>query len=216
MTEAMGGRGVRQPDPGPVTVGDLVVARLKEARRIRGWSTIQLAERLAAAGAPRLTANILQNLEAGRRQQAVLVDELLVLALVLGIPGEFFLAPRDGERLRLLPGITPDRAEFLSWFRGQQPSPGADADRYREVAAMIAPPAGTNANAELRDHVVKMAATAFDVFVADHEQIAEQIAAKTREQVRQLLTDIKTAVADGTSTPDLLAQLDQYLADLPR
>lgn len=215
MTEASGGRAA-PGDPVQVSVGDLVIARLKEARRLRGWSTTQLAEHLATAGAPRLTANILQNLEAGRRQQAVQVEELLVLALVLGLPGEFFLAPRDGERLRLLPGVTPDREQFLSWLRGQQPLAGADAERYREIAATVLPPAATTVDGDLREQVVKMATAAFDVFVADSEQIAEQIAGKTREQVRQLLTELKTAVVSGASAEQLTAQLDRYLDDLPR
>lgn len=213
MTDARVARG-GQPDPGPVTVADLLVARLKETRRLRGWTTAQLAERLAEAGAPKLTANILQNLEAGRRQQAMQVEELLALAHVLGVPAEVFLAPADGQRLRLLPGVTPDRAEFLAWLRGQQPPPGADPDLYREVAATIAPPSGAM-DAELREQFVTMATTAFTSFTADSEQIAEQAARRTREQVRQLLLDIRTAVADGTSTADLLAQLDTYLAELP-
>lgn len=214
MTDARGGR-AGQPDPGPVAVADLLVARLKEARRLRGWTTAQLAERLAAAGAPKLTANILQNLEAGRRQQAMQVEELLTLAHVLGVPAEFFLAPGDGQRLRLLPGVTADRDEFLAWLRGQRPPPGADADLYREVAATIAPPAGAM-DAELREQFVQMATTAFDSFTVNGEQIAEQAARKTREQVRQLLLDIRAAVAGGTSTTELLTQLDTYLAELPR
>ncbi|GAB1690690.1 hypothetical protein [Krasilnikovia sp. M28-CT-15] len=212
MTETRA-RGAR-PEPAPVSVGELLIARLKEARALRGWSTIQLAEQLATAGAPRLTANILQNLEAGRRQQAVQVEELLVLALVLGLPGEFFLAPRDGERLRLLPGVTPDREQFLAWLRGQQPLPGADAERYREVSAQVLPAAAVAASAadlQLREEFVKRAAAALDGFLADSDQITR----KTREQVRSLLADIKTAVTDGATAQELTAQIDQYLADLP-
>lgn len=213
MTDATGARG-GPPDPGPVTVGDLLVARLKETRKLRGWTTAQLAEHLAAAGAPKLTANILQNLEAGRRQQAMQVEELLTLAHVLGVPAEFFLAPNEGQRLRLLPGVTPDRDEFLAWLRGQHPPPGADPQVYREAAATIAAPAGVM-DAELREQFVTMATTAFDSFTVDAEQIAEQAARKTREQVRQLLLDIRTAVADGIGTTDLIARLDTYLDRLP-
>ncbi|WP_306209573.1 helix-turn-helix domain-containing protein [Actinoplanes sp. RD1] len=203
-------------DPVQVSIGDLAVVRLKEARRLRGWSTTQLAEHLNAAGAPRLTANVLQNLEAGRRLQAILVEELLILAFVLGVPGEFFLTPRDGERLRLLPGVAPEREQFLAWLRGQQPLAGVDPERYRDVAAAVLPPTGSTVDVELREQVVKMATAAFDVFVADSEQIAEQIAGKTREQVRQLLTELKTFVVSGASADDLTAQLDRYLNDLPR
>ena len=90
------GAGGGDQRPAVVTPSELIVRRLKDARARRGGiSTRMLAERLAAltGDGTRLSANVLQNLEAGRRQQAVTVDELLLLAYGLDVPPEFFLAP---------------------------------------------------------------------------------------------------------------------------
>lgn len=67
-----------------------MAARIREARKARGWLAADLAARCADAGHPELTENVLENIESGRRdktgrrRRAVTVDELRVLADVLG------------------------------------------------------------------------------------------------------------------------------------
>jgi transcriptional regulator with XRE-family HTH domain len=205
-------KATRQPAATPISPGDLVIARLKDARKRLGWSTIHLAEQLAAAGAPRLTANILQNLEAGRRQQAVTVEELLLLALATHVPPEFFLAADDNQRIRLVPGVVVDSEQLLAWVRGEQPLPVTDHARYQQATTdALGDRSGGGGSAALRAEFLQRASAAFDGFFAD----AEEIAGKTREQVRLLLSDLRAAVAAGASTEELFSQIDGYLSNLP-
>ncbi|MFI5495250.1 hypothetical protein [Actinoplanes sp. NPDC051859] len=202
----------------PVSPADVLIARLKECRRLAGWSALQLAEQLAALGATKLTANILRNLEAGRRQQAVSVEELLLLALALQVPPEALLAPREGDRIDLMPGLTVEGPDFLAWLRGEQPLPGTETDPewFRKAAATaFGEHGGMQVSATLRAEFLQRASAAFDGFLAISDAMAEDAERKTRAQVRDLLTDIRTAVTDGASTDALVAQLDGYLAKLP-
>lgn len=210
MTEREVG-GHAQPVPGPISPGDLVIARLKDARKRLGWSTTHLAEQLATAGAPRLTANILQNLEAGRRQQALTVEELLLLALATHVPPEYFLAAGDNQRIQLVPGLVINAEDLLAWVRGEQPLPVTDPDLYRQATTDALGDRDTGGSPALRAEFLQRASAAFDDFFADTEQIARQ----TRRQVRGLLTDLRTAITAGAGTDELLTRLDRHLADLP-
>ena len=71
------------------TASDQVAKRVRELRKARGMTTADLAEGCAAAGMPRLTAQVLYKLEgqrAKRTPRPVTVDELLVLARALDVP----------------------------------------------------------------------------------------------------------------------------------
>jgi transcriptional regulator with XRE-family HTH domain len=202
--------GVAQPAATPISPGDLVIARLKDARKRLGWSTTHLAEQLATAGAPKLTANILQNLEAGRRQQTVTVEELLLLAMATHVPPEFFLAAGDNQRIQLVPGVVVDAEQLLAWVRGEQPLPVTDPARYQQATTEALGDRAGGASAGLRAEFLQRASAAFDGFFADSEEITR----KTREQVRHLLTELRAAVEAGASTEELFTQLDGYLTNL--
>src|SRR5213078_1407156 len=108
----------------PVSPNELVIRRLKDARgRHGGISTYQLAERLAelTGNTSTLSASVLQNLESRRRQQAVTVNELLLLSLALGVPPVFFLTPPPGCAVQLTPDTTVDPEAFLGWVQGRTP-----------------------------------------------------------------------------------------------
>lgn len=85
-------------------VSDVAVARIREARKTRGWRTSDLAGRCAETGHPELTRAVLENIESGRRQDGrrtrhITVDELYALARALECkPGQ------------LLPGDSGDTA----------------------------------------------------------------------------------------------------------
>ncbi len=119
-------------DPRPEAPSDAVVRRVREIRKRRGWSAARLAAECAKVGASQLTESIIANLEAGRRQQGVTVDELLVLAVVLNVAPVHLLVPPEAwdEQGGEVPyPITPTRAEQAStvreWVRGM-PLPGTD------------------------------------------------------------------------------------------
>lgn len=80
--------GVRQPR-GTGELSKNVAANVRRARRARGWSVQDLAERLSALGAEGTSTASLTNLERaiggdGRRSRSVQVDELPYLAAALG------------------------------------------------------------------------------------------------------------------------------------
>ncbi|RKR88280.1 hypothetical protein BDK92_2589 [Micromonospora pisi] len=198
----------------PISPGALIIGRLKDGRaRLGGISTYQLADRLAAmtGGGTKLSANVLQNLEAGRRQQAVTVEEMLLLSLALGVPPEFFLAPPEGDRVQLAPAVVIDSEAFLAWVRGRQPLPLTDSTQYEQVSAEVLGDTGSTTNADLKSEFLRNAAGMLDDFLADSDQIIRQ----TRGQVRDLLQDLRTAVDGETSREDLLKTIDSYLARLP-
>ena len=198
----------------PIGPAELIIGRLKDARvRAGGVSTYQLADRLAelTGGAPKLSANVLQNLETGRRQQAVTVEELLLLALALDVPPEFFLAPPVGGKVRLTPSVTLDRDVFLAWVQGRAPAPGTDAEHYQAVSAEVLGDTRLSGNAALKASFLREATSVLNDFLADSDQIIH----KTREQVRTLLGDLRTAVDGGSSREDLIATIDAYLDRLP-
>lgn len=202
--------GTRQP----VLVGELIIRRLKDGRaRASGISTYQLAERLSGmtGGRSRLSANVLQNLEAGRRQQAVTVEEMLLLALGLGVPPEFFLAPAAADRVQLAPDVVVDAETFLAWVQGRLPVPPTDPQQYAQVSAEVLGDTSRSGNGALKAEFLRAAASMLDGFFAD----SDQIIAKTRGQVRDLLTELRQAVADGADRDELLGMLDGHLDRLP-
>lgn len=215
---AMTTQGSGEPPPGtPLTVGELIRQRLKAARARRdGISARQFAAHLATLTPPgetRLSANVLQNLEVGRRQQAVTVEELLLLAAGLSVPPEYFLIPPPGETLQITPTVALGSAEFLDWLRGRHAPdiPGTDAAHYAAVSAEELGDSRLSGNAALKAEYLRRASGMLDDFLADHDEII----GKTREQVRDMLGDLRTAVADGADKDQILAQIDQYLDKLP-
>jgi transcriptional regulator with XRE-family HTH domain len=213
------GPGGASGQPAAVTPGELIVRRLKDARaKAGGISTRALAERLAAlTGDARLSANVLQNLEAGRRQQAVTVDELLLLAYGLDVPPEFFLAP-FAEPVQLTATRAVEAGQFLAWIRGRQALPGTAGEFYASVSTLVlgpAAPEGTDAlKAEFRQRIDGL----IDAFFAEDEKAmteSDEIIRKTQDQVRDLLGQLRTAIADGTARDELLSLVDSYLQRLP-
>lgn len=108
-------------------VMDAVRTRVKELRGRKGWSGADLGNELSALGVP-WNRSVVANFESGRRP-AVSVQELLALAVVLGVAPVSLLAPLHSEPYRLTPkGTEPQNSvDAWLWMRGQQPLPGTDA-----------------------------------------------------------------------------------------
>lgn len=196
--------------PTAVSPNELVIGRLKDGRaRGGGISTYQLADRIAAlaGNTSTLSASVLQNLESGRRQQAVTVNELLLLSMALGVPPEFFLAPPPGTAVQLTPDttVTPDR--FLAWVQGRAPIDGTDPDQYATVAADVLGDSRLSGDAALKAAFLRDAAGILDDYLAD----SDQIIAKTRGQMRDLLTELRAAIDGDTDRNEVLSMIDGYL-----
>lgn len=111
----------------PLTPGQAIARRVREARKARGWSAQQLAERCADLGMPELDRSTIANIENGRRQR-VGVDELLVLALALGVAPVHLLVPLHEEWYAVTPEHITGASRVRQWVRGNYPIPPIQND----------------------------------------------------------------------------------------
>ena len=128
---------------------DVIGERVRELRRLRGWTAKQLAEKCSDVGATDLTSPAILNIETGRRgpdgkrSRNVTVEELLILATVLSVAPDSLLFPLDGTGQSVTAPIevTPkrhvsDRALLRRWAAGIEPlSPDDDFWTYFDDAA---------------------------------------------------------------------------------
>jgi transcriptional regulator with XRE-family HTH domain len=97
---------------------DIAALRIREARTKHGWRVKDLAERCKKAGAVKLTAAVITNLETRRRPgREITLEEVLALARVLEVPPVQIMAPLNGnETLEIVPGDDMDPLEAVAWL----------------------------------------------------------------------------------------------------
>lgn len=101
---------------------DVVAAQLRAHRAAEGISAQGLAERCAVLGMPSLNRSVLANIENGRREGAVSVDELFVLAVALNMPPLALLLPLGGDaKVEVAPKLEAHARAVLEWATGQEP-----------------------------------------------------------------------------------------------
>jgi transcriptional regulator with XRE-family HTH domain len=98
-----------------------VVARRMRTLRQGKFTAEQLAEAMTAQGIP-WQRSIVANLENGRRD-AVSVDELFALALVLGVTPAALLVDIEAESSQVTPSVDVLPAELLLWVLGDATLP---------------------------------------------------------------------------------------------
>jgi transcriptional regulator with XRE-family HTH domain len=120
------------------TPSETVAHRVREIRRKRDLTVVQLAERCAELDMPGLTAQAIFNIETtrpGRPQRPVSVDELIALAVALNVFPRDLLAPvNDGWppghgqsfTVAATGSIEVPRGEFRQWVSGERPLPDQD------------------------------------------------------------------------------------------
>lgn len=115
------------------SASELAGLRIRQARQQRGWTAKELADLCAKAGAPRVTATVVTNLETRRRStRDISVDELLVLARVLEVPPVQLVLPLGAdELLEVVPGTEMNAAEAVRWMGG-----AAEPLHYRELLSV--------------------------------------------------------------------------------
>lgn len=117
----------------PESPTQIVARRVAQLRARRGMSAQKLADRCADYGMPELNRSVLTNLENNRRQ-AVTVDELLTLALALGVAPLHLLIPTDDDaRVAITPNSDVDAAYARQWAIGEQPLVNGDLSYHTEV-----------------------------------------------------------------------------------
>jgi transcriptional regulator with XRE-family HTH domain len=116
---------------GPLTPTKVIAARVRELRRKRGWTAVQLGEAMSAQGI-RWDRSIVANLENGRRA-TVSVDEWFALAYVLDVPPIGLLVPADlVAEYMVTPTYAVGVGRVEPWVTGSLPLPPIDAHQYGE------------------------------------------------------------------------------------
>ncbi|WP_457029735.1 helix-turn-helix domain-containing protein [Kitasatospora sp. P5_F3] len=191
--------------PPTLSVSDAAAVRLREARTRRGWTTKQLADACGAAGATKLTAAVLANIETGRRdsdgvrRRELSIDELVVLAVVLDVAPLHLLGLPDsaepGTKIQLTPELAVSDGELLlEWLCGQRPLPQTDSRQFYSATLQRMPAAdGQQAIADLTRSVLQ------DRAAAVVESFNSELAAT--------LEKINAAVQSGASPEELAALL---------
>jgi len=180
-----------------MSASDLVVARLKEARRRRGWSAREFAEQCERAGGPKMTANMVMNIEAGRRKVGVTVDELMLFAYVCDVAPTYFLMSPEGEdaAVQITPSCTVgDRDLLRRWVRGEAPLPDTDAAVYHFTSVETLRTSDTKA--AFLDRTKQIV----EQFQAD----ADAYAQRSRTQMRELLGEVEDAIRTGAPDDQVL------------
>jgi transcriptional regulator with XRE-family HTH domain len=97
-----------------------VAANVRRIRdEVRGWSTYELAGKLAKMGRP-IAPSAISKIERGERQ--VTVDDLVTLALALGVNANALLLPAIAEGQIELTGTSPrDAVDVWEWAEGNRP-----------------------------------------------------------------------------------------------
>jgi 8-oxo-dGTP pyrophosphatase MutT (NUDIX family)/transcriptional regulator with XRE-family HTH domain len=98
-------------------------ARLREVRRLKGWTQQQLADELASLGV-RLDASGITRMERGTR--GVTLDDVIAIAAALGVSPLHMIVPLDDNGAQLTPSLTVPTADARAWLRGQLPLDQAD------------------------------------------------------------------------------------------
>lgn len=125
----------RANDLGPT--GRRVQENLRKLRESEpGLSTYRLSERLERLGR-KITPGGITSIETGERPRRVDVDDLVALALALGVNPDRLLLPADdsNDDVALTSTVTVGRREAWSWARGSEPLFEADAVIHGEEAA---------------------------------------------------------------------------------
>ena len=107
------------------SASDLAARRIRQVRGRHGWTVKELARRCKDAGAARLTASVITNLETRRRPgREITVEELLALASVLQVPPLLLIAPLGAdETLEITPGHGKGSLDAAAWIADDDASP---------------------------------------------------------------------------------------------
>jgi transcriptional regulator with XRE-family HTH domain len=189
---------------GKATPGEVVRLRLKEIRKKRRLNPDKAAE---LYDDPAMSPTVLMNIEAGRRRTSVTVDELMRFAYALDVPPEALLVPGADHQVQVAPGVVVDSVRLLRWMRGEEALNGTDEAHYEAAAAESLEPSGRGVPQQLRDEFLSKAQAAFDGFFADSDEIRR----KTRQQVREVLGEVRNAAANGAPADELLTMIDGFL-----
>jgi transcriptional regulator with XRE-family HTH domain len=118
---------------------ELVGEQVKRARESLGWKQSDLAARLEELGYTGWRQSKVAKIEQGIGNGGVkrlALDDVIALALALGVQFPHLLAPDGAEAVQVAPKLTCSRADFDRWIRGQWPLVAAD-ERTFYLGALV-------------------------------------------------------------------------------
>lgn len=116
-----------------LTMSGIVGENIRRARAALGWSQQALAERLAEVGEPWSRATIAQ-LELGKR--GATVDDLVVLALALGVAPHVLLYPPAGVDVAVADDVLPG-PDLAHWIWSPDLSPYTDPEHEPQTERSV-------------------------------------------------------------------------------
>ena len=129
----------RQQDSSPssneVDLNQVVAYNIREARRLRGWTQEELAERLEPYLGQRLSQAGVSSMERawdGERRREFDAHELLIFAMVFDLPIIWFLLPPPGDH-RVMRATTRPVDELYAWLLGRPDQLEPVYERLRQI-----------------------------------------------------------------------------------
>ena len=123
------------PSSNEVDLNQVVAYNIREARRLRGWTQEELAERLEPYLGQRLTQAGVSSMERawdGERRREFDAHELLIFAMVFDLPIIWFLLPPPGDR-RVMRATTRPVDELYAWLLGRPDQLEPVYERLRQI-----------------------------------------------------------------------------------
>lgn len=117
-------KSVQRNPPGPI--GHHVIANIEQLRQVRGLSYEALSRELGKIGWP---INQVSLARMGRGERRAAADDVIAIALVLGVNPSALLLPRNvdrGDPVELTPAISRQAWIAWEWMDGRVPMPGED------------------------------------------------------------------------------------------
>jgi hypothetical protein len=157
---------------------------------------------------------VISNIESGRRKadgkrrREVSVDELVLVAYVLGVPPIHLLVPDEGSEapVEVAPGARVDEPNLmLRWIRGDQTLPGVDPRGFfAATLEHVQAPDGQQTLAEYTRNVLQdQAREIVDQFNTQAKELADQ----TAQRVSALTERLEQAISSGATGEELQALL---------
>lgn len=195
------------------TVTELAVANLRRIRKRRALTAPQLAARCAEHGAGDITANVLANIEAGRRQ--VNLNQLAALALALDVAPVHLLAGEDQEQVDVSDSLVLEGGSWTAWLTGQAPLPQQDENAF--WAYCLERPSADGTARALIDMARQRAMATTHKVVADLQEHADQQIADLQREMLAALDVIEKVTRGGDieAACNAISRLRGQLATTP-
>jgi transcriptional regulator with XRE-family HTH domain len=191
--------------PRALSVSEVLPSRLTSLRNHRGWSQLEFADKLAEAGWP-VNRSGITKIEAGSR--GVGIDELVVMAFVLGVsPASLLVPPTVGAEVALTPTRSVDTLLAWRWLTGRGFLPSSLDALHDSMARAFTGRTTIEPEAVADRRFAELAEP-------DAISAAEEIVPGLRQLVRQVDSLAYVATSTATGREDWSAAIEGELTEV--